>query len=48
MGFDDTLDDHGQPLNRAFNAKRIRDRGVDELLGLCKGMIAKTQVRYKV
>lgn len=40
MGFDDTLDDHGQPLNRAFNAKRIRDRGVDELLGLCKGMIA--------
>lgn len=38
------LDNHGQPTNRAFNAKRIQDRGVDELLGLCKGMIADGKV----
>lgn len=42
--FDNELDDHGQPRNRAFNAKRIQDRGVDELLGLCKGIIADGEV----
>lgn len=34
------LDGHGQPVNRAYNARRVADRGADELLGLCKGMIA--------
>lgn len=34
------LDDHGQPVNRAFNAARLADRNVDELLGICKGMIS--------
>jgi len=34
---DGGLDDHGQPRNRRFNAKRRLDRSVDELLGLCKG-----------
>lgn len=42
--FDNGLDAHGQPCNRALNAKRIKDRGVDELLGLCKGMIADGEV----
>lgn len=41
---DNTLDDHGQPRNRAFNARRIKDRGVDELLGLCKGMVIDGEV----
>lgn len=38
--YEEDVDEHGQPRNRAFNAKRIKDRGVDELLGLCKGMAA--------
>jgi NAD-dependent DNA ligase len=33
------LDDNGQPLNRKFNAARLADRTVDELLGICKGLI---------
>ena len=44
MGYDEDLDDHGQPRNRAYNAKRIKDRGVDELIGLCKGFIADGEV----
>jgi len=38
------LDAHGQPLNRRFSAKRLADRGIDELIGLCKGFIADGQV----
>jgi len=38
------LDANGQPRNRALNAQRIRDRGVDELLGLCKGIVADGEV----
>ncbi|NMC49044.1 MAG: hypothetical protein GYA47_06410 [Desulfovibrio sp.] len=38
--YNNALDEHGQPLNRAFHAKRLKDRGVDELIGLCTGMIA--------
>src|SRR5206468_3834687 len=34
------LDEDGQPLNRRFNAARLADRTVDELLGICKGMIS--------
>ena len=33
------LDDDGQPLNRKFNAARMADRTVDELIGICKGLI---------
>jgi NAD-dependent DNA ligase len=36
---DDGRDDDGQPRNYAFNAKRVADRSIDELLGICKGMI---------
>ena len=34
------LDHYGQPLNRYFNKKRREDRGVDELIGLAKGINA--------
>lgn len=30
----------GQPLNKAFNHARLNDRKIDELIGLCKGIIA--------
>lgn len=33
-------DDNGQPLNRNFSAKRLTNRTIDELIGLCKGMQA--------
>ncbi|MBG0790876.1 MAG: NAD-dependent DNA ligase [Desulfovibrionaceae bacterium] len=32
------LDDHGQPP-RIINAQRVADRGTDELIGLCKGIL---------
>lgn len=41
------LDENGQPVNRAFFAKRITDRGIDEMLGLCKGIIADGKVDQK-
>ncbi|MGM0538611.1 MAG: BRCT domain-containing protein [Thermodesulfobacteriota bacterium] len=41
------IDPHGQPLNRAFNAKRIAERGVDEVIGLCKGVIADSKVNQQ-
>ena len=34
------VDNHGQPLNRAYNRARLLDRAIDELLGLCKGVVA--------
>lgn len=34
------LNDHGQPLNRAFNASRLAERGADELIGITKGIMA--------
>lgn len=34
------LDDHGQPKNRRWNAKRLDERSVDEFLGLCRGLVA--------
>lgn len=37
---DRKYDDHGQPLNRNFSVKRLTDRAVDELIGLCKGIQA--------
>lgn len=36
----DTIDPHGQPLNRHYNAARLSDRAVDELIGLSRGIIA--------
>ena len=33
------LDDHGQPLNRNFSTKRLTERTIDELIGICKGLI---------
>lgn len=35
-----TLDADGQPLNRSWSAPRIADRAIDELIGICKGLIA--------
>lgn len=34
------LDAHGQPTNRYWHARRITDRSIDELIGLCKGLAA--------
>lgn len=30
------LDAHGQPVNSRFNQRRVEDRQIDELIGLCK------------
>ena len=34
------IDEHGQPVNRLYNKKRINDRAIDELIGLSRGVIA--------
>ncbi|ASJ76781.1 hypothetical protein IMCC3135_33700 [Granulosicoccus antarcticus IMCC3135] len=34
------LDDDGQPVARRFGAARINDRKIDELIGLCRGVLA--------
>jgi len=35
------IDDHGQPIFRsAANRSRLMDRGIDELVGFCRGTIA--------
>jgi hypothetical protein len=41
------LDDHGQPVNRFYNHNRLTDRVVDEMLGLCKGVVADGVVNEK-
>lgn len=33
------LDAHGQPVIRTFNAARLNDRMIDELIGLCRGVL---------
>jgi len=33
-------DEHGQPCNLALNAARRTEREIDELIGLCKGILA--------
>ena len=38
------LDEHGQPLNRRYAAKRLNDRAIDELIGLSRGLIADKHV----
>ena len=40
MGRSSDLDRDGQPIVRAFNAARLTDRAVDELIGLCRGVLA--------
>lgn len=34
------IDDHGQPVEKAFNWRRVEERSLDELIGVCKGIIA--------
>lgn len=38
------LDAHGQPISPAFNAQRLRDRTVDEFIGLCRGALLDGQI----
>lgn len=33
------VDRNGQPANRAFNALRLEDRAIDELIGICRGVL---------
>jgi len=33
------LDDNGQPVNRSYSRARLEDRDIDELIGLCKGIV---------
>ena len=37
-------DDHGQPLNNGFRAAARAEREIDELIGLCKGIVADGSV----
>lgn len=37
-------DSHGQPINKFYNAARLNDRKIDELIGLCKGVLADGEV----
>ena len=34
-----STNEDGQPLNKSFNAARLNDRKIDELIGICKGVI---------
>lgn len=34
------LDENGQPTNRAFGWQRLKDSRFDELIGLCRGILA--------
>lgn len=37
-------DEHGQLKNRWVNARRLADRSVDEMIGMCKGVIADAAI----
>lgn len=37
---DDERNEHGQMRHRQFNAERLAKRSMDELLGICKGLVA--------
>lgn len=39
-----TTDNDNQPIVRDYNAARLNDRVIDELIGLCKGIIADNTV----
>ena len=34
------LDEHGQPVIRSLSAERLHNRAFDELIGMCRGLIA--------
>ncbi len=36
----DEVNEQGQPVNRTFNAKRLNDREIDELIGIAKGIVS--------
>ena len=38
------VDDHGQPLNRDYRKNQVADRQIDEVIGLCKGILADGMV----
>ena len=38
------LDDDAQPVNKRCGAARLNDRKIDELIGLCKGMVADNKM----
>jgi hypothetical protein len=40
-------DEHGQPLNRFYRARQNRDRSINELLGVCKGIVADGKVNQE-
>lgn len=42
-----TIDEHGQPVSRAVNARRRADRANDELIGLCRGMLADRRINQE-
>ena len=42
--FNSLADKHGQPVNRNISTKRLKDRKIDELIGLCKGITADNLV----
>jgi hypothetical protein len=37
---DEGLDAHGQPLERGYNWNRLKDSRTDELIGICRGIMA--------
>ena len=39
-----SLDKNGQPINKEFGAARLNDQGIDELIGLCKGILCDGSV----
>lgn len=41
------LDENGQPINTRFNARLREDREVDELVGLCKGVVADGMINQQ-
>ena len=41
------LDDHGQPIVRAFNKERISERTIDELIGMSRGIASDGIVNQK-
>lgn len=41
------FDDDGQPLNRSWNYQRRVDAGIDELVGLIKGIVADQEVTVR-
>jgi len=41
------LDNNGQPLIRAYNGARLDDRAIDEMIGICRGIISDEMVNQK-